>query len=339
MARLGHSPSPILAGVIIGTYNRREALIETLKALSRQRVPSESYEVVVVDDGSTDGTWDAVKAVTLPYAIRVFRHATNEGISAARNLAIRNSKGNYVIFMSDDLIVPEDFIVSHVQTLERYAGYWVVGGFRQLPSLRNSAFGRYLDDLEERFVAARKVSEIQPDIWELNWPTARNLSLPRKDLDRTGLFDERFRTACEDQDLTHRARDVGIRFLYNASITCLHNDQVGDLKRYCRAQRPRTHDTALFCAKYPLIHGSAPVAICNGYVSLIKDSPLLIAKKLLKWFLSREPSINMLEQLVDVVERWPLPDFVLRRLYRLMIGLNMFRGWREGLRTLEREKA
>jgi len=338
MARLGHSPSPILTSVIISTYNRREALIETLKALSRQGVPRESYEVVVVDDGSTDGTWDAVKAITLPCAIQAFRHSTNRGVSAGRNLAIENARGRYLILLSDDLIVPEDFIAVHIKTLNRFPGHWVVGGFRQLPSLRASPFGRYLDDLEESFTEARKVRVIDRNIWELNWPTARNLSLPREALDKTGLFDEKFRVTCEDQDLAHRARQVGIEFLYNEEITCLHNDQAGDLARYCRFQRRGAHDTARLCAKYPDVHGGSPLISANGYLTL-RESPILWAKKLAKRFLSTGAVMAVLFHFVAICERGYLPERALRRLYRLLIGLSIFRGWRDGLKTLERERA
>lgn len=331
------SRSAILVSVIISTYNRREALIETLKALSHQRVPRESYEVVVVDDGSTDGTWDAVKAITLPCAIQVFRHSTNRGVSAGRNLAIQNARGRYLILLSDDLIVPEDFIAIHVKTLKRFPGHWVVGGFRQLPSLRGSPFGRYLDDLEESFTEARKVRVIDRNIWELNCPTARNLSLPREDLEKTGLFDEKFRVTCEDQDLAHRARQVGIGFLYNEEITCLHNDQAGGLARFCRFQRRGAHDTARLCAKYPDVHGGSPLISVNGYLTL-RESPILWTKKLAKQLLSTDTATMVLFRLIAICERGYLPERALRRLYRLLIGLSIFRGWRDGLKTLERER-
>lgn len=338
MNQLGHGPSPILTSVIISTYNRREALIETLRALSRQGVPHEQYEVVVVDDGSTDGTGNAVKAITLPCAIQLFHHPTNQGVSAGRNLAIQNARGRYLILLSDDLIVPEDFVSIHMETLKRFPGHWIVGGFRQLPSLRERAFGRYLDDLEESYTEARKVRVIERNIWELNWPTARNLSLHREDLEKTGLFDEKFRVTCEDQDLAHRARQVGIRFLYNEDITCLHNDQAGELARFCRFQRRGAHDTVRLCAKYPELHGGAPLISTNGYLTL-RESPIFWGKKVVKRLLSTDIAMSMLFRLVAICERGHVPERVLRRLYRLLIGLSIFRGWREGLKTLEQERA
>jgi GT2 family glycosyltransferase len=333
----GWSAPEFLASVIISTYNRRDALVETLRALGKQTVPAVSYEIVVVDDGSTDRTEEAVTDLGLPCTVRSFRHPVNQGVSAGRNLAIRNASGRYLILLSDDVIVPDDFIALHVETLKRFPGFWVVGGFRQLPSLRETPFGRYLDDLEGRFTEARKLALIDRNIWELNWPTARNLSLPLEDLAATGLFDERFRVTCEDQDLAQRARQVGIRFLYNDDIACLHNDQAGDLARYCRFQRRGAIDTVRLCAKYPEVHGGSPLITVNGYVT-IRDGLVLAAKKVVKRLLSAEPIMAGLMRWVRLLERSHLPETALRRLYCVLIGLSIFRGWREGLRGLERER-
>jgi GT2 family glycosyltransferase len=324
--------------VIVTSRERREALLATLRALAVQTVPPGTYEVLVVDDGSSDGTYDAARAIELPCALRVLRHERQRGVAAGRNTAIAQARGRVLIFLSDDLLVPEGFVAAHLATLARHPGAWVVGGFRQLPSLRETPFGRYLDDLEEGFTEARKRAPLSPGLWELEWPTARNLSLPRADFEAAGPFDERFRSTCEDQDLAERARARGIRFLYDSSIDCLHNDQAGDLGRCCRAQRRGTHDTALFCAKYPERHGGSPFARANGCWSP-RDGVRLSVKKGAKWILSREPLLRVLEGSVPLLERTGLPEPLLRRVYRGLIGLYTFRGWREGLATLAREGA
>jgi GT2 family glycosyltransferase len=329
------SSEELRASVIITTYNRREALRLTLAALGRQTIAPDEYEVIVVDDGSSDGTYEAARAVELPCPLTVLRHSENRGISAGRNLAIRNARGRYLICLSDDLLVPESFVATHVETLEGNPGFWVVGGLGQLPSLRETPFGRYLDDLEEGFNHARKLRPLGEGLWELHTPTARNLSLPGSDLEeKTGGFDERFRVTCEDQDLAYRARRAGIRFLYNESITCLHNDQAGDLVRCCRAQRRGTHDTALFCAKYPEVHGNSPFHQAHGYLSW-NDGVRVAGMKLLRLAGSHEMSLALLLRLVTWCEMLCLPELRLRRLYALLIGLHTFRGWRDGLKTLE----
>lgn len=321
--------------MIVTSRERREALVATLRALATQTVPASSYEVIVTDDGSTDGTFDAARALDVPYALRVLRHERQRGVSAGRNTAIRQARGRVLILLSDDLLVPAGFIAAHLAALERHPGAWIVGGFRQLPSLRDTPFGRYLDDLEEGFTEARKQDPAGPDRWELSVPTARNLSLPRADFDAVGPFDERFRSTCEDQDLAIRARARGIRFFYDASIDCLHNDQAGDLVRCCRAQRRGTHDTALFCAKHAERHGDSPFARANGPWRP-SDGVRGSFRKAAKALLSTAPVLGLLERAVPALERAGLPERHLRRVYRGLIGLHTFRGWREGLRTLAR---
>src|SRR5215471_18573985 len=195
----------LLASIIITTYNRRDALIETLIALGHQTVAPHLYEIIVIDDGSPDRTSEVASLVDLPCHLKVLRQPRNLGISAGRNLGISNARGRYLILLSDDLIVPQNFVSTHIETLEAYPGCWVVGGIRQLDSVASTPFGRYLDGLEKSWEEARKSALVAENIWEMSWPTARNLSLPAADLRRTGVFDEQFRTSCEDQDLAHEA--------------------------------------------------------------------------------------------------------------------------------------
>jgi GT2 family glycosyltransferase len=331
--RIQQKEKELLVSVVITTYNRCDALAETLRALGRQSVPADQYEVLVVDNGCRDATASFLANFELPCEMKTFHETENVGISAARNIALRRARGQYIIFVSDDLIVPENFIATHVETLERFPGYWAVGGFEQLPSLTETPFGRYLDKLERSFDDARKSAQLGPNLWEMGCPTARNLSVRREDLERTGLFDEQFRNSCEDQDLAHRASEKGIRFLYNAEITCLHNDQAGELKRYCNAQRRGAHDTVFFCAKYPAIHGDASIARINGLVSA-SDSPALVVKKVVKSALATKPIVALIERTVALAERMRLRDPALWRFYRLLIGIYIFRGWREGAKKL-----
>src|SRR5215471_20314256 len=93
----GADRAPLPASVIITTYNRRDALIETLLALGRQTFPPHLYEIIVVDDGSPDGTFEAASAAEIPCRLTLLRQPRNLGIAAGRNLAIRNAKGRYLI--------------------------------------------------------------------------------------------------------------------------------------------------------------------------------------------------------------------------------------------------
>lgn len=323
----------LLVSIIITTYNRVDALRETLKALSNQTIAPDQYEILVADDGSTDGTSEMLAQCELPCVLKAFRAAKNGGISAGRNLAIPHARGTFIIFVSDDLIVPASFIQTHLDTREKYPGCWVVGGFQQLDSLTETPFGRYLDDLEKYFEEMRKSKQLGPNVWEMTYPTARNLSMRRSDFELTGLFDEQFRSGCEDQDLAHQAMPHGIKFIYNDTITSLHNDQAGDFKRYCRTQQRFAHDTVFYIAKYPTIHGNAPLVHVNNPISS-KDSLKLKVKKIIKRILIIKPATKAIEIFIALAEKLRLPEALLYRFYEVTIGIYIFRGWREGLESL-----
>lgn len=325
------SQRPLVASVIISTYNRCDALEQTLTALAKQDAPHGQYEVLVIDDGSTDGTPELLSRVRVPYALRSQRLPVNRGISAGRNVGMLAARGRFLILLSDDLLVSENFVSAHARTLERFPDAWVVGGFSQLKDLTATPFGRYLDALERGFGSARTAAEIAPNVFEMHGPTARNVSLPHADLDRVGLFDERFRVTCEDQDLAQRAAELGIRFLYNADIHCVHNDNAADLHRYCRFQERGAIDTVRLCRKYPEIHGGAAIAAVNGPMRRT-DGPTLLTKKLVKSLLSASWATVALERMIGLAEAAGSPDRALFPAYQAMIGLHTFRGWRTGLR-------
>lgn len=102
----------LAVSVVIATYNRGGLLPETLESVLRQRFTN--YELIVVDDGSTDGT----AAVVQSYGDRVrYFHQENRGPSAARNLGVRHASGSWISIQdSDDLCAPD-----HLETLYGYA--------------------------------------------------------------------------------------------------------------------------------------------------------------------------------------------------------------------------
>jgi len=329
------SPGP-LASVVISTHNRAAALPATLDALGHQDLPATDYEVLVVDDGSSDKTWQLLSAASTPYRLRTFRLRLNEGVSAGRNAGLRAAEGRYVVMISDDLIVPREFLSTHIATLERFPDAWVVGGFRQLESLSETPFGQYLGRLEHDFEQLRLGRQLEDGLYEMKVPTARNLSLRRTDLERVGLFDERFRVTCEDQDLAQRAAECGFHFIFNSALKCVHNDQTAELARYVRFQQHGARDTARLCLKYPETHGRSPIAVSNGYVRR-SDGRRLILRKLVKSVLATSLMAAVVEAAVGSAERGPMPDRWRAWGYRAVIGLYTFKGFREGLRESHRD--
>lgn len=105
---LASTPPPHVS-VVIPVYNRARSIIAAVASAQAQTM--RDLEIIVVDDGSTDGTQDAVAAIEDP-RIRLIAHETNRGAAAARNTAIRASRGDFIAFLdSDDTWVAEKLAV------------------------------------------------------------------------------------------------------------------------------------------------------------------------------------------------------------------------------------
>ena len=105
--------------VVIPTYNRKPILAKCLLGLENQQFGEivREYEVIVVDDGSTDGTleWLVANADLLPHVRSIAQ--CHQGSAAARNLGVEDAKGDTIIFIDSDLVVTEHFLQAHADAL------------------------------------------------------------------------------------------------------------------------------------------------------------------------------------------------------------------------------
>ena len=109
----------MLTSVVIPTYNRLPILRKCLDALENQilNVEIHSFEIVIVDDGSTDGTvdWLRKNIETYPH-LRLFEQS-HGGPALGRNLGVENSKGDLIVFIDSDLVVDKFFLRNHIDSL------------------------------------------------------------------------------------------------------------------------------------------------------------------------------------------------------------------------------
>jgi len=173
--------------IIIPTYNRKSLLTKAIDSVLKQTYTN--FELIVVDDGSNDGTYDLLKY----YAFKLKTLAqTNKGVSAARNLGIKAAKGQLITFLdSDDLWLPDKLkhqvaFFKHNPTalICQTEEIWIRNGKRVNPKKRHQKPNGMIF---EQSLALCLVS-----------PSA--VMLRRALLDEVGLFDEAL-PACEDYDL------------------------------------------------------------------------------------------------------------------------------------------
>jgi glycosyltransferase involved in cell wall biosynthesis len=196
--------------VVIPTYNRKATLRQTLAALSAQGYSD--YELIVIDDGSTDGT-RAMVAAEFPAAC--YKHQNNHGPAAARNVGIKAARGDIVAFTDDDCVAPTDWLARLADGYARYPNAAGVGGYLEAPEsvLTRETLARY-----ETFIA-RTVYGVNASeqFTGFSSPTGgtNNLSYRLSVLEQVHGFDETFRYAAgEDADLKWRICELGHQLLY-----------------------------------------------------------------------------------------------------------------------------
>jgi glycosyltransferase involved in cell wall biosynthesis len=105
----------IQASVVVPTYNRAHQLLLTLTSFEHQSFPKDSFEVIVVNDGSDDATREVLANYRAPYNLRHISTVLNKGRSAARNLGVKAARGEIIIFCDADFLVRPNFISTHVR--------------------------------------------------------------------------------------------------------------------------------------------------------------------------------------------------------------------------------
>ena len=117
----GTGVAPVLFSVVIPTYNRLPILRKCLNGLEAQRGlgPADEFEVVLVDDGSTDGTveWLQQEAEAYPHVRLVCQE--HGGPALGRNLGVSSARGEVIVFIDSDLVVLPDFLSQHSQSLRQ----------------------------------------------------------------------------------------------------------------------------------------------------------------------------------------------------------------------------
>ena len=130
----------VLFSVIIPTYNRRELLLKTLNSvISQNNISRTEFELVIVDNGSKDETWKAVRSFADKNertSIVYIKLKRNYGADFARNVAVLESRGKFLAFTDDDCIVPENWLIEFKRELEADSEIAGVGGFKMPRSTR-----------------------------------------------------------------------------------------------------------------------------------------------------------------------------------------------------------
>ncbi|MBN2309046.1 MAG: glycosyltransferase [Candidatus Hydrogenedentes bacterium] len=201
--------------VIIHTRNRADLLPVSLAHLEIQTFPAARFEILIVDEGSTDDTRGVLERYTAgaPIRTRCF-HDETANTAAAWNRAIEHAAGRWLLFLDDDLLAGPHLIEAHVDAQELAGGTCaVVGHVRPHPQIDPKTFMRW------HALDAPYELEVNRPACFLDW-RAWNLSLPRQHvLDAGGFAEDPELAGLEDLELAARLEARGLRGLCSEDAT------------------------------------------------------------------------------------------------------------------------
>lgn len=317
----GAEVSRLRLSVVIPTYNRGSLLLRCLKAFSNQTCSPSDYEILLVDDGSTEPLPDEIYDPKhwAPVAVRCIRQEENKGPAGARNLGIREAKGEIILFTGDDIHPDPDLVNQHLVMHQESpdAATAVLGQVKWSEQLRLTPVMRYLEQGQQ--FGYPLITD--PSNAGFRFFYTSNLSLKRAFLLSHGLFDDSFPYALwEDIELGYRLEEKGLRIRYNPRALAYHNHPT-TLESFCGRQHRSGQMALLFGLKHPECASWLDIPTALTFPRAIRESRL----EKIKGFLKAEgvdeevhESQVILGESTNLFRiRKELLDYLLPRLFRL----------------------
>jgi GT2 family glycosyltransferase len=272
--------------VCVSTRNRAHRLPSLLQRLEAQTLPLGDFEVVIVDDGSTNDTWPRLQSLAAKSSLQLqcLRNGRRRGAAAGRNVAWRTARAALCAFTDDDCLPTPGWLSMIVEQVDPDQPVLAAGAVLPPPG-GNALRGPFA-----------RVVVVVP--FNVQWCATANLVVRRADLDAVGGFDEvGLATAAEDTDLGLRVQASGSRLRFLPDALVYHPVEIGGFAALWRDHR-RYVDLPLVFAKSPwarerLLHRglfwkrSHPAALAAAVGLLFRRRPLLAAALAVPWLHER----------------------------------------------------
>jgi hypothetical protein len=265
--------------IVIVSFNARSDLVACLQAL-RDAPPASDHEIIVVDNASSDGSAEAARGFPRVSAIALDR---NVGFAAGNNLGIRASRGDMLLLLNSDTVVPSGALDRLVGRLEAMPDARVAG-----PRLVDAhgraelSCGRMISPLNELrqktlltmsdrgwSAARRRIEQLTARERFVDWVSGACLLVRRADADAAGLLDERFFMYTEDVDFCAAIRARGGRVLFTPAAQVVHTRGRSRAAAPAAAQAAYRRSQVAFYEKHH--PGWAPVL--RSYLRIRRELP------------------------------------------------------------------
>jgi glycosyltransferase involved in cell wall biosynthesis len=234
--------------VIIPTYNRRPILQKCLEHLANQTLEARCFEVIVVDDASTDDTAQMIRELTVPYTLRYIPLDERTGPGGARNVGIEAAQADVIVFLDSDLIPAPQLLAAHCEVHREHLNRIGHGAVIHTTDFDNpTATPMKLTDISRAFFATG------------------NVSIRKEHLVNAGLFDTDFKEyGWEDLELGRRLRRLGLTAVPVPEAKGWHFKhalRLEQLPRLIEQERQRARTAWIYYQKHPEVKVRASIEL------------------------------------------------------------------------------
>jgi GT2 family glycosyltransferase len=237
--------------VVIPTHNRLGDLQRVVAAVEGQHAPGGCRpELIVVDDGSSDGTGDWLRGQA-GHGRLVALTQGNAGPAVARNRGAGAATGEVLLFLGDDTVPQPGWLLAHLEEHRLHGGRGrplAVVGYTGFPAVGETPFLRFINESGPQFGY-----QLIEDARRLpfNFFYTSNVSIDRAEMVRLGGFREDFPAAAwEDIEFAYRATRAGLDLRYQPLARVVHHHRIHP-RTFCRRQRTAGRSAAIFARLHP----------------------------------------------------------------------------------------
>lgn len=218
-----------VVSVIIPTWNKKDTCLECIKFICNSDYPSNSLEIIVVDNASTDGTTGAIKK--LYPQVKIIKLEKNSGFGAAINKGIKSAAGEYIFISDNDVILGKDALSQLVKVAEENKDFDVLGGKLYEGESGNKIQNVYGFINEENFHIERpgagEIDHGQFDKLVFADTISFGAALFRKTLfEKIGLLDEKYFIYFDDTDFMVRCKKAKTKVVFVPQAKMWHKGSV-----------------------------------------------------------------------------------------------------------------
>lgn len=218
--------------VIICTYNRADFLKQALASLNAQTLSKDRFEIVVIDDGSTDNTRDVIEPFIPDLPIKYF-YQKNAGLASARNHGIFAARGEILLFLDDDDIATPSLLEQHLKTHQEYPeeNYAVLHYTTWAPHILVTPLMQFITEVGCFLFAYPYIKD--GDVLDYKNFWGGRTSCKRSFLLNHGIFNPLFTFGNEDTELGYRLSKHNLKIVYNANAIAYMIRPI-DFEGFCR---------------------------------------------------------------------------------------------------------